>query len=290
MRVLAFGEILWDLIDGTPYLGGAPFNFAAHFARCGNESYLVSRVGNDNLGWRALNDARDHRVDCTYVGMHRTAPTGTVDVFLKDGEPDYTITENVAFDEIQVDERLLADKFDTLYYGTLAQRSRTSAESLQSILDEMIFTHVFFDVNLRKGGWNSKTLKESLSRCTILKLNSQEVARVGESIGSFTSSLESFCRVASRQFECIRTIVITDGSNGCYVFHDDTLQHSPGFQVDTVDTIGAGDAFSAVFMHLFATTGDVLRAGAAANRVGAFVASRRAAIPEYNSEIRQLIV
>lgn len=289
MRVLAFGEILWDLIDGTPYLGGAPFNFAAHFARCGNESFLVSRVGNDNLGWRALNDARDHGVNCTYVSMHRTAPTGTVDVFLRNGEPDYTITENVAFDEIQLDDRILTEKFDVLYFGTLAQRSSTSADTLRSIVDELPFDHIFFDVNLRKGGWTPRLLTESLGRCTILKLNSQEVSRVGEGVGSFTSSLESFCRVVIRRFENIRTIVVTDGSNGCYLFHDNIMQHSPGFQVETVDTIGAGDAFSAVFMHILATTGDVLRAGVAANRVGAFVASRRAAIPEYDNEIRELI-
>lgn len=289
MKVLAFGEILWDIIDGEPFLGGAPLNFAAHIARWGNEVFMVSSIGNDNLGWRALNEARTHNVDCSYVGIHPAAPTGTVDVFLNNGEPDYNIHEHVAFDDIQPDDRLHAERFDVLYYGTLARRQLSSAASFRKILANMTFDHLFCDINLRKNGWDQNLIIESLRCCTILKLNMQELPSVVRSISLSGTSPETFCRQITLRFSNIRAIVVTDGSNGCFVFQDGHLTHIPGVPVQIIDGIGAGDAFSAVFMHVFAKTADAREAAALANRIGAFVASSRAAIPEYNREIRELI-
>ena len=91
MDVVAFGEILWDVIDGVPHLGGAPFNFAAHAARCGMKSAVVSAVGDDELGRRALAEAERLGVDVSMVGVHPTLPTGTVNVTLADGIPSYEI-------------------------------------------------------------------------------------------------------------------------------------------------------------------------------------------------------
>lgn len=291
MKVLAFGEILWDLIDGHPYLGGAPFNFAAHFARCGNQSFLVSSVGNDNLGWRALSEAGRLGVDCTYVNMNPKAPTGTVDVYLNKGEPDYTIIENVAFDEIHPSEHLFANPraFDILYMGTLCQRNTVSAGSLRRIIDTMKFKHVFYDVNLRKNTWTTKILHDSLNACTILKLNRDEVPVVGSRMIGETNDAETFCRRIVHRYENISLVVVTAGADGCFLFVGDNYHHVPGFEVKTVDAIGAGDAFSAVFMHTFAITQDPLHSATVANRIGAFVTSSRGAIPDYTDEILEVL-
>jgi fructokinase len=287
MKVLAFGEILWDLIDGHPYLGGAPFNFAAHFARCGNNAFLVSSVGNDNLGWRALSEAQRLGVDCSYVNMHPKAPTGTVDVYLKNGEPDYIITENVAFDEIMPPDELFLDtnQFDVLYMGTLSQRKTVSATSLRRIIDNLKFQHVFCDVNLRKGGWTTKILHDSLNSSTILKLNIDEVPFVGIRLVREELRPESFCRRIMHLYDSISLIVVTAGADGCFIFDRKEYVHVPGFPATTVDTIGAGDAFSAVFLHTYARTGDPVQSAATANRIGAFVTSNRGAIPDYPEEI-----
>jgi fructokinase len=287
MKVLAFGEILWDLIDGHPYLGGAPFNFAAHFARCGNQSFLVSCVGNDNLGWRALSEAGRLGVDCSFVTMHPKVPTGTVDVYLNKGEPDYSITENVAFDEIRPGDDLFLKKntFDILYMGTLAQRKPQSASALRKIIETLTFRHVFYDVNLRKGGWTTKTLHESLSACTILKLNVDEVPFVGIRISREELGPEAFCRKITKLYDNISLVVVTAGPDGCYVYDRREFIQAPGFPVTTVDSIGAGDAFSAVFLHTYAKTADPMQSATVANRIGAFVTSSRGAIPDYPEEI-----
>ncbi len=289
MKVLVFGEVLWDLIDGKPWLGGAPFNFAAHFVRCGGEATLISAVGDDNLGWRALSEARHHGVESKFVTMHAQKPTGTVDVFLNKGEPDYHIIEDVAFDAIAVDQLLFQEKFDALYFGTLARRQALSHDAFRQIADRMQFEDLFYDVNLRKNCWTPKLLHESLSLCTILKLNRQEVITVSKSIFLEDLPPEKFCQAINRRYEQIKTIVITDGSNGCMVYWQGRYDQIPGHAVSVVDAIGAGDAFSAVFMSIFKRTGNPWFAAATANRIGAFVTSQRGAIPEYNEEIASLL-
>ena len=131
--IVAFGEILWDVIDGVPHLGGAPFNFAAHAARCGLKSAIVSAVGDDELGRRAQEAASGFGVDTSGVSVHPNLPTGTVNVTLADGIPSYEIVRPVAWDEItggacpvttgntaaDATERVPPRAF---YFGTLAQR------------------------------------------------------------------------------------------------------------------------------------------------------------------------
>ena len=151
--VIAFGEILWDVIDGVPHIGGAPFNFAAHAARCGLKSAIVSAVGDDALGRRALAEAERLGVDVSMVGVHPSLPTGTVNVTLADGIPSYEIVRPVAWDEITGDAAAwghaalpcndgragsplpAVDVPRAFYFGTLAQRSPVSAATLGSLLD-----------------------------------------------------------------------------------------------------------------------------------------------------------
>ena len=163
MDVVAFGEILWDVIDGVPHIGGAPFNFAAHAARCGLKSAIVSAVGDDGLGRRARTEAERLGVDVSMVGVHPNLPTGTVNVTLADGIPSYEIVRPVAWDEITGDAAAwghaalpcndgghaalpcndgragsplpAVDVPRAFYFGTLAQRSPVSAATLGSLLD-----------------------------------------------------------------------------------------------------------------------------------------------------------
>lgn len=291
MKVLAFGEILWDIINGQPHLGGAPFNFAAHYARCGNKAFIVSCVGNDNLGWRALSEAGRLGVDCSYVTLHPQAPTGTVDVYLNQGEPDYTIIENVAFDEIQPAEELFQEphRFDILYIGSLAQRKQVSANTLRRIIQALRFQHIFYDVNLRKNTWNKQILHDSLGICTIVKLNVAEVSVVSQHLLGATLAPEQFAQQIVERYPKIAMVIITASEAGCYVYDRKNFHHAPGTVVPTIDSIGAGDAFSAFFLHAYCNTKDPLRSAIMANRIGAFVASSRGAIPTYPLEIITLL-
>ena len=133
--VVSFGEILWEVIEGVPHLGGAPFNFAAHCTLCGLKTAIVSSVGDDDLGRRACEMARGYGVDVAGVNIHPTLPTGTVLVTLRDGFPAYDISRGAVWDGITVSDAVLAQPCPrAVYFGTLMQRSSDSAAFLAAYL------------------------------------------------------------------------------------------------------------------------------------------------------------
>ena len=288
MKVLAYGEILWDVIEGSEHLGGAPFNFAAHGAQCGNQSYMVSRLGKDSLGQRAFNQMTTHNVNSAYVQWDDKYPTGIVDVTLLNGQPDYIIRENAAYDFIGYDsslQKINNQFFDVFYFGSLIQRSDVSRKTLYSILQNNKFKHIFYDVNLRKRCFTPDIIKESLAVCNILKLNVDEVPVLSNMLAKATLTNEEFCRRIIKDWKNIKTIIVTAGEKGCYVFTEQFV-FVPGSPAKVVDAVGAGDAFSAAFMHVLSRTEDPVMAGKIANRVGAFVATKKGAIPAYSDEIK----
>jgi fructokinase len=291
MKVLAFGEILWDIIDQEEYLGGAPFNFAAHAAQFGNKSFIISRVGSDFLGVRAHNLSKSFGVDVSLIQWDETLPTGIVDVSLINGQPEYAIRSNVAYDYISpnpVLKGLNKEQFDVFYFGSLSQRSTISAETLYEILSENKFNHVFYDVNLRKSGYTEEIIKRSLSAATIFKLNIEEVNVISELLTGSKLDLDDFCKWIKLYYTNISTIIITASERGCFVY-EDQLQYVHGKPVIVKDAVGAGDAFSASFMHMYIKNGDAISSARIANQVGAFVATQTGAVPKYTPEILNLL-
>ncbi len=293
MNVLSFGEILWDVIEGEEHLGGAPFNFAAHSAQCGNNAYIISRLGTDHLGMRAFNQCKTCGVDNRFVQWDEVHPTGTVDVTLSKGQPDYVIHENVAYDFIaaeQVMREVLKINVDVFYFGSLIQRNPVSAKTLETLLKNIKSKHVFYDVNLRKGCYNDAIIRNSLKVCNVFKLNNEELPVISKILVGVSIPMEEFLRSLVSLFPNIKTVIITAAEKGCYLFEQGKgLSHVPGVPVTVADAVGAGDSFSAAFMHMLGNFGDPLHAARVANRIGAFVASKHGPIPEYTSEIRQLL-
>ena len=291
MKILAFGEILWDMIEGTEHLGGAPFNFAAHSVQCGNESSIISKLGRDVLGSRAYDASKAHGVDVSLIQWDDVHPTGIVDVTLNHGQPDYIIRPDVAYDFIHQGSwtaGLQNREFDVFYFGSLAQRNSVSFQTLHTILAQCHFRLVFYDVNLRKGGFTSEIIQRSLRACTILKLNAEEVAVLSELLTGSVMSNESFGKHIKTTYPNISLVIITASEKGCFIY-DDELLCIPGTPVTVNDAVGAGDAFSASFMHIYGRTGDAIQAAQVANQVGAFVATHAGAIPEYSPYIKSLL-
>lgn len=287
MKALAFGELLFDLIENKSYLGGAPLNFAAHLAKLGAESYLLSAVGNDELGKRALKEAASFGVNTSLIQQKDNCPTGTVPVELVDGHPSYTIRRNVAYDFIGFDqavEGLQGLSFDLLYYGSLAQRNKQSANTLRSLQEKGRFRHVFYDINLRPNCFNPEIIRYSLQHCTIFKLNDKEVLTVSHLLFHKEMPLPVFAEQIFRSYQP-KLIIITAGEKGCYVYDGKKLHFVEGYPAKVADTVGAGDAFSAAFSYFYWKTTDPLQAAKKANRLGAFVASQTGAVPEYDEEI-----
>jgi fructokinase len=292
MKVLAFGEILWDIIDGHEHLGGAPFNFAAHSVQCGDEAFIISRLGNDALGRRAFDQCKQHGVNTSLIQWDDDHGTGTVDVRLNNGQPDYTINKNVAYDFISNTPQLKSigtDYFDVFYFGSLAQRNPVSSETLQSILRQCSFKHIFYDVNLRKEGYSAEIINWSLSAASIFKLNHEEVPVLSSLLFNQKLTNDLFCMKVCLKFPNLKLVIITAAEKGCYVFYDGKLNHTPCASVKVADAVGAGDAFSAAFMNTISKHNNPIEASRVANMVGGFVASQPGAIPSYPNELQKEI-
>lgn len=290
MRALSFGEILWDIIDGKPFIGGAPFNLAAHLAKMGVESAMISAVGQDELGAAAMEQVKVLGVDASYIARSADRPTGTVDVIVSpDGQPDYTIHENTAWDAIGLTssevERIASSKWDVFCFGTLAQRTEGNRNALASAIESAKPREVVYDVNLRQNYYDREWIERSLGMCTILKLNNTEAEFLGEYLYQRQMNIDTFCEESARRFD-IPIICVTLGADGASVWSNGSVAWVPGFQVDVVDTVGSGDAFTAGFVYALMHAKTPVEAIRFACRIGAWVASNRSAVPEYSAEIR----
>jgi fructokinase len=289
MKALSFGEVLWDVIEGEEHLGGAPFNLAAHLARCGDEAYALTCVGDDPRGARVMAEMAALGVSDAYARIDPERPTGWVTVDLSEaGQPSYTIHEDVAWDHIvlptELEATLCGEDFDVLCFGSLAQRCEGSAATLHRILDLLPETKKFFDVNLRQHYYSKACISTSLSHTDILKLNDDEVGVLGPLLFDKSLSETAFSARASEAY-ALEIVLITRGAKGCGLYYDGALTDVPGEAVTIADTVGAGDAFSAAFLHKYLNDADPITAAQTANHLGAYVASQRGAIPEYGEEI-----
>ena len=176
---------MYDIIGDGEYLGGAPLNLAAHLAQCGMETAYISRVGDDERGRRALGEMMALGILNDFMQIDSEYPTGTVDVALQEnGQPTYTIHEDVAYDHVQPLERrsaLASFGPRVVCFGTLVQRSQMSRRSLYSVLERLPGIEVLYDVNLRQSFYDRAWIERSLWYATIVKLNDEEVGVLGQS-------------------------------------------------------------------------------------------------------------
>ena len=293
MKLLTFGEILWYIIEAKECLGGAPFNLAGHAAKGGSECAIVSCLGKDTRGMKVRKEAQKLGIDCRYVFEHGDYPTGTAQVSISgSGKPEYVIRQPVAYDFIELSdetiEEIVKNRFDIFCFGTLAQHNSVSRKSVMRLLSHLDkhVTKIFFDANLRTNFYTPEIIKTSLKASNILKLNDEEAVILAELLfNDITMSLEKLCERIVAEFD-ITDVVVTMGKQGAAIFNGDGFRVIEGHRVKVANTIGAGDAFSAVFLHKKLSGSRSVDAAMAANRVAAFVASKSGAIPEYRMEAK----
>jgi fructokinase len=282
-RIVSFGEVLWDLLPSGPVLGGAPFNLACRLNSLGAPTLMASRVGLDELGESALRTATALGLETRLIQRDREHPTGTVDVRLgPGGEPDFTIIPGVAYDFIEFTPELeqAAKDADYICFGSLAQRSPASRETLYRLLDSAPRALKVLDINLRRDCFCAETVRASLARAGLLKLNESEVIEVSALLGWRETLLAEFCAEITAKFS-LRCVVVTLGGEGALAHSErEGTVYAPGYRVKVVDTVGSGDAFSAGFLHaLF--QGESLRACCErGNLMGALNAARPGATAE----------
>ena len=290
MRALSFGEILWDIIEGKAHIGGAPFNLAAHLAKMGVDSFIISSVGRDTLGEDALQAAKDEGVKTSFIKVHSALPTGTVTVTIGEGgHPTFVIHENTAWDAIVVDDAILSevkkDAWDVFCFGTLAQRTEKNRETLAKILSCLNAKYPYYDVNLRQDFYEKDWIIRSLKASTIVKVNEEEARVLSQLLYGRQLSPNDFASSAAQQYN-LAVVCITRGEKGCYIYSEGHFEEIGGVPVKVADTVGAGDAFSAGFLFARNQGRDAFASARFACRIGSYVASRPGAVPEYSEEIK----
>jgi fructokinase len=273
--VVSFGEALWDLLPTGPVLGGAPLNFAYRLNSLGNRGIVVSRLGKDNLGRKAHDQIVALGMEDIYIQWDGAYPTGTVEItFDQDNNPDYTIIENVAYDHIEFVDALEAviERADCLCFGTLAQRNVVSRKTLQRLLSMFSGKYVLLDINLRKKCYSDETLKSSLNRANVVKLNDEELTVLSEVLGLRGDS-------ASEQADDLlldvglEYCVVTLGERGALALSKKGEKvYCPGYEVNLVDPCGSGDGFAAGFIHALLENRPLIEACRLGNALGAVIA------------------
>ena len=280
-----FGEILWDIIDSKSYIGGAPFNLAAHLAKMGCKSTLISSVGKDDLGRKALREAKKLGIDSVFIGVHPYLPTGTVEVSLNESaHPTYQINENVAWDNIILDQDLIdnltKNKWEIFCFGTLAQRTKENREVLSQIISQVRPHHLFYDLNLRQNFYNKDWIEKSLCQCSIVKMNDREALIISELLFGQTLKQENLAELICQEYDP-SIVCITHGKNGSSVYRNGKLEKVPGLNGPVADTVGGGDSYSAGFLFSYLCGASIYEAAEFAEIVGNFVVSQSGAVPKY---------
>lgn len=248
-RPVVFGEALFDHFpDGTRVLGGAPFNVAWHLQGFGARPLMITAVGRDREGEEILERMARWGMDLDGVQLHPSRPTGRVTAHTEDGEPSYDIEAEQAYDAVTV-ERLprtgIMGSGDLLYHGTLALREETSSDTLGYIRDNYSLP-TLVDVNLRDPWWEREDVLTRLQGTTWVKLNREEARLLGQASRTVDKDPEIVGQMIRREY-AIPNLILTLGSGGSMALTSTGIFRQGATKVEGgVDTVGAGDAFSAV--------------------------------------------
>jgi fructokinase len=285
--VLAYGELLWDILPTETMLGGAVCNFIYRINALGYRGLLVSRLGRDELGEKAFECVWSLKLDTKYLQWDDDHPTGTVPVsFDENNNPSFVIIPDVAYDYIEMTDSLrqMAPTVDCLCFGTLSQRAEKSRETLRQLIELCQNSLKLLDINLRKDCYNSETVNYSLEKADILKLNEDELYELADMLNIDKSNPLQICNNIIDKWS-IKYCVVTLGEKGAFAVSDEGDKvYDPGYKVDLGDPIGAGDAFSAGFVYQILKNASLAEACQFGNILGALVSTTEGASAPVSKE------
>lgn len=283
--IVGIGEILWDVFPDGPRFGGAPSNFscsAAELAQGAAEVFMVSAVGADDLGQRAIKSLQEHGVNTTCVQVAEQQ-TGQVLVELDPaGLATYRFAEDTAWDNLLWSDALhrRALDCDVVCFGTLGQRSDCSRGIIQKFVaatsDD---TLRILDVNLRAPYFDDEVILESLALANVLKLNDEELPRLARLCGVAGNDVEILRQVTvQHQLQCV---ALTRGAKGAVIVCNDDASDMDGMPIEVADTVGAGDAYTAAMALELLAGRSVEQVNQSAIVAASYVCSQSGATPSF---------
>jgi fructokinase len=280
--MVGLGEVLWDLLPSGKALGGAPANFAYMATVFGNRGIVASRLGNDDLGNEAYQAMNNVGLNTAYVQVDDQHETGVAGVLLdSEGQPNFTIKRQVAWDYLQWTPAWeeLSSRVDVVCYGSLAQRSPTSASTIERFLKNTPSKALrICDANLREPFYSVDTLRRSFQFADILKLNEQELFQVSSSFELGGDDEIELSKKLLCKFD-LNLICVTKGAHGSLLVSENEVVAHHGIDAKVADAIGAGDAFTACVAHHYIQGCSLEEISELANRFAAWVATQVGATP-----------
>lgn len=248
MKITSIGEILFDLFPTHKKLGGAPLNFIFHINKLIGEGNIISRVGKDVLGSKAIDEIKFAGMNTDYIQIDSIHPTGVANVILDEkGNPEFQIDSDRAYDFIELNDDikyLISNETNCLYFGTLSQRSETSRTSIQALFNNPDIKY-FCDLNLRNDFYDEEIISASLNTADFLKVNYKEMNLLNDLITQINYNTEKVAYELMEQFN-ISMIAVTRGKDGSTIFENGKRYDYTSIDVKVKDTTGAGDAFAAM--------------------------------------------
>jgi fructokinase len=281
VKIAGIGELLWDVLPDSEQLGGAPINFVYHVSALGAEAVAISTIGNDRRGKNALNELQNRGVDTTYISILEQYQTGYVTARVDNmGVATYDFPDDVAWDHLTINPaaQQCAVELDAICFGTLAQRSDFARSTIQHYLESTSEKTIkVCDLNLRQNFYSRPTIETSLRLSTVLKLNDDELAYVASLFlpdGDEHEQLEAL----RKDFD-LDLVILTKGSHGSIILSEQEISRHQGIATEVVDTIGAGDSFTAAVVTGLLLNRELDEISEQANRLAAYVCSQSGAMP-----------
>ena len=278
MKILSFGEIIWDVYENESFIGGAPLNLAAHCSKQGADSFMLSSVGNDDLGKNALEIVKNFNVNTDFVSINKEKETGKCIVTLNEnGVPSYNVLTDVSYDYIKSPDNINDLQFDFFCFGTLALRSKENLETVKTIIKNSNIENIYCDINIRPPFFSDNVILFALENSNILKISDEELHYVTEVCG--LKELQDI----SKKYKNLKFILFTQGEKGALVYDckNQKVHKESAPKVKVASTVGAGDSFGATFICEYFKTNNIEKSLNKATEISAFVVSKKEAIPEY---------
>lgn len=289
--VVGLGELLWDCFADSRRPGGAPANVAFWAQQLGHRGLICSRVGDDDAGRELLADLESRGLDTHHIQRDGRRPTGKVTVETTDPQrPSYVIHQDVAWDCLECvgDVQRLMRGAAAVCFGTLAQRSSRSRETIRRALVEAADALIVYDVNLRPPWYRRDWIERSMQAARIVKLNTDEVESLAAVLQTGSAEPAAFAAALRNRFGA-EIVCVTRAERGCVVIGPEETVDLEGLTVEVADAVGSGDAFTAALISGCLRQWPLAATARFANAVGAWVAGRPGAMPQVGGELAALL-